>query len=52
MLLLRIVTALVGTGTCWLVAFLLASRLLRGLSIVVRIVGGLVLELLARGLEL
>ena len=43
MLLLKIVTALVGTGTCWMVAFLLASRLLRGLNIVVRIVGGLVL---------
>lgn len=43
MLLLQIVAALVGTGTCWLVAFLLALWLLRGLSIVVRIVGGLVL---------
>lgn len=43
MLLLRIVIALVGAGSCWLVAFLLASRLMRGLGIRVRVVGGLVL---------
>jgi len=43
MLLLRIGTALVGTGICLLVAFLLASRLLRGSSIVVRMVAGIVL---------
>ena len=43
MLLLRIGTALVGTGIFLLVAFLLASRLLRGSSIVVRMVAGLVL---------
>jgi len=42
-LLLRIVTALVGAGACWLVAFLSASRLLQGLNIWVRVVGGLVL---------